>query len=288
MGLCMNALADSSDDRPKDKFAVTWSDKIDKIEGRPELVRSSELPYELYQDLLLQIKLFGILMGVSEESDITPQIDEAIKDLQEVFDNASFRHSPSQTGYEADDASHLGFNRRVFGISNVDKVNGQMLSDFKHTVANASLEEMDHVIDNLDFKYESWNEKLSKSPQGNSFAATSTGYSKSFLRTMNLYIKDWKNLRAAIEGWRKRNPSTVQARKMWVAFEEDKQAVLNAYIARNATERWTVPEDGVVEAYIPARDTFLYLHMKVMGREFYFPLTNGASDSLGMYVHELR
>lgn len=254
-------------------YTVHWSDNISHVE-QAEVVLSKKLPVAMRPLIKDQSMLFRRVMGFEPEDNPQPIIDEYIQSLRDAFP------APEKGG------GISGGGPYYIPVSR--NTNPQMVDDFRYIVKNARLDEIDFIASNLQFKLESWEERLKHGPKGGNAYFGSISADESFLAAMPEYIDRWRDLDKQIEQIKRENPTQTKAREMWTEFEQEHLPSINSYIEQHEIKRWVV-EDGVIEAEVPRRRSYLYLGLTVAGRQLYFPLHHNLTPvDLQMWVKEKK
>ncbi|WOO42335.1 hypothetical protein [Rubellicoccus peritrichatus] len=253
------------------RFRVNHPDLSAYQQAPPEVVLSRPLPRDMKMAMNRQIQLFTTIMGMDSPDDPTEKFQQDLNGLRNAFPEV---HEARGHGYwRSSYRSYKTINGVVYYSYYYPiyrSTNEQMVDDFRHTVKNAQLDEVDFVIRNLGFKKESWVKRLENQPAGYTSDVQQRA-DRAFLSELSHYIGAWQNLKEQIETWHSENPDKEMAKTQWALFEKNELPNLNAYIGANTTDRWQISEDQVVEAKIPNRST-LYLRFNIAGRELHFPL----------------
>lgn len=270
-------------------YRVSWSDKLRPLDAPPEVVLSKGLTTELYATMQRQAQLLASLMGIEcAEGDTQRDIDNSIKLMIDALmrpevTRGSNSRVQSRHRYIAEVGGKLVIRYDIYVGS---EVNDRLRRDFEHIMKTANPDNMEKTLKDLEFKLDSWNDKVQKYPQGNS-ASNQVRADRDFLSAMDEYVEHWKAMSVVVQNWKKENPTGADARVHWGEFERTQQPELNAYIEGNESQSWPLDEANTFTGEFTFRDA-LYLRCSLAGRVIYLPLQPNPDTSLGLAMAPIR
>ncbi len=250
----------------------------------PKVVCSKSLPKELTEDMELQCRLLVVVTGLGQQQSSEEMVMAHLDRLRRAFPEAK---SATVTKYNERADGHYPsvYDTSPYYIDVTRSTNQEMVNDFRHTVRNASIDEIDYVIENLEFKMDSWKNRLSKI-DSSSVSNAQFLADTAFLKQMPAYISEWVRLKRDWKEFSEKNPDIEAARIQWASFERKQLPVLNAYIEGNQSNKWSPNHKGVIEAELPS-DAALYLQVEIAGRTLYLPLNPPGDPRLGLTMASL-
>ncbi|MDP0496203.1 MAG: hypothetical protein Q7Q73_08335 [Verrucomicrobiota bacterium JB024] len=270
------------------QYRISYPDVSQYLSGSPVLVQATPLSSDQRATMERQLMLFKCLMHLDSGQDELAEQKEALEAeldrLRYAFPVAvgggEFRY---QTPPGADSST------RVYQYPVRKDTNERLVNDFRHTVENARLYQVDQIVGALRADLDRWERQMGK------ISSSSSSYDhykqvkadRSFLQSMPAYIDEWVRLGEKVDALEDDTLDPVEAGRQWAEFEEYELPGLNASIEQVSTNTWPLAADGTVSADVGKRDT-LYLRLNVAGRDLYLPLQPAWDEDLGMAIVPVR
>lgn len=276
-------------EQPADgQYRITYPDVSQYLGGSPVLVQGAPLTGDQRAMMERQLLLFKCLMHLDSGQD---ELAEQRQKLQAELDRLRYAFPVSVGGGEFRYETPPGADSstRTYEYPVRKNTNERMVNDFRHTVENARLHQVDQIVGALRADLDRWERQMSK------ISSSSSSYDhykqvksdRSFLQSIPAYIDEWVRLGEKVDALEDGTLDPVEAGRQWAEFEEYELPGLNASIEQASANSWPLAADGTVSADVGKRDT-LYLRLNVAGRDLYLPLQPAWDEDLGMAIVPVR
>lgn len=273
---------------PDGQYRVSYPDLSQYLNGSPVLVQGGTLNSEQRARMERQLLLFKCLMHLDSGQ---AELAEQKQVLQAELDRLRYAFPVAVGGGEYRQQTPPGADSstRTYDYPVRKDTNERLVNDFRRTVENARLNQIDQIVSALQADLARWERQMSK------ISSSSSSYDhykqvkadRSFLQSMPAYIDQWVQLGGKVDALEDGTLDPVEAGRQWAEFEEYELPGLNAFIEQASTNSWPLAADGTVRADVRGGDT-LYLRLNVAGRDLYLPLQPAWDADLGMAIVPVR